>query len=386
MPLSTTQKKLLGAAALIAALAALIFIYGRWVRGDMTDFGVCYKAGGRMIAGEQLYTALDGHLQFKYSPPAALFFAPLSLLPKMTAQAVWFALSLIFLFFIFKLSTGFLPDTRPARALVVLAAVLVLAKYIGREIELGQVNFLILLALTLTLQLMLKGRYVPAGLLWAFSLFFKPYALVLLPYFLLKRRFKVLATGLAAFAAGLLLPLPFYGSQGCLALLQEWVRTLSQSTPVLFTVQANASLYAFFLKILPSRSAGTAKTLLIVSCFLLAAVILWLMRAGRRSKPPWPEVLEASFLFILIPMLSPLGWYYNYLYALLAVVILIHHFRRLPAGMRWALAVNFFIICAAPMAALGKTVYGIYMNNALAVVSYLFVLACLCVLRAKKIA
>ncbi len=109
-------------------------------------------------------------------------------------------------------------------------------------------------------------------------------------------------------------------------------------------------------------------------------------RARSAAKPPRPEVLEVAFLFILIPMLSPLGWYYNYLYALPAVVLLINGFELFPRWMRWALALNFFVLCAAPMGALGKAVYDFYMNNSLAVVNYLFVFACLVYLRSKKAA
>jgi hypothetical protein len=380
------KKRLLLGAALLAALAALAVVYKLWVRPDMTDFGVCYKAGSRILAGATLYTSADGHLQYKYSPPAALFFAPLALLPKAAAQGIWFGLSLLFLFFIFKLTVGLLPSRRAAVAPLVLLSILVMAKDIGRELELGQVNLLILLALVLSARLMTEGRDVPAGLLWGFSLFFKPYALVLLPYFLIKKKFKIPAVGLALFAAGLLLPVPFYGLSGGLELVLEWGRSLLKSTPVLYTVQANASLYAFFLKVLPGEPAAAARALLAASCLILAAVILALMRAGKRSKLPRPETLEVFFLLILVPMLSPLGWYYNYLYALPAVVLLLNDFSAIPKGLRWALAVNFVVIAAAPMGALGGAVYRVYMNYALAAVNFLSVLACLAVLRARRAA
>lgn len=377
------KKSLLLGAVLLAALVALVVVYGLWVRTDMTDFGVCYRAGGRVLAGGTLYTAADGHLQYKYSPPAALFFAPLALLPKSAAQAIWFGLSLIFLFFIYKLTLDLLPSRRAAIAPLVLLSILVMAKDIGRELELGQVNLLILLALVLSAQLMIKGRDAPAGLLWGFSLFFKPYALVLLPFFLLKKKFKIPAVGLGLFAAGLLLPVPFYGLRGGLDLVLEWGRSLSLSTPVLYTVQANASLYALFLKALPGEPAAAARALLAASCLILAAVILGLMRAGRRSNLPAPETLEISFLLILVPMLSPLGWYYNYLYALPAVVLLLNFFGAFPKGLRWTLAANFVVIAAAPMGALGGAVYDVYMNYALAAVNFLFVQGCLAYLRAR---
>jgi hypothetical protein len=369
--------------ALILALLASVYVL--WVRHDMTDFGVCYKAGGRILAGRMLYIASDGHLQFKYFPPAALFFAPLSRLPLGTAKPIWYGLSLAMFFLILSLSYDLLPVKRQARAVVMVLAVLSLAKFIGREIELGQVNFLIILALTLAIKYALQGKDIPAGLWWGFSIFFKPYALALLPYFLLKKKFKLAASGLVLFALGLVAALPFYGWPGYQAVLQEWAATLSRSTPVLFTVQANASIYSLFLKVLPAGSEHLARGLLIISCLILGGLVLWLMVAGRRKGLPYPEVLEISFIFILIPMLSPLGWYYNYLYALLATFVLINDIGRMPVWMRWAVALNFFLICVIPMGALSKTFFRIYMAYSLAVVNFLIVMFCLLYLRARSV-
>jgi len=373
------------ALGLAAILVALAFVYILWVKHDMTDFGVCHKAGGRILAGRLLYDASDGHLQFKYSPPAALFFAPLSRLSLETAKPVWYGLSLVMFGLILGLSTNLLPVKRKAWGLVVLLVMLAQVKFIGREVELGQVNFLIILALTLALKFMLDGKDILSGLLWGFSIFFKPYALVLLPYFLLKKKFKAVAVGLAFFGLGLLAALPCYGWPAYQAVLREWLSTLSKSTPVLFTVQANASLYSLFLKVLPAGSESAVRLLLIVSCAILAGLVLWLMRAGRGKGLLRPEVLEVSFLFILIPLLSPLGWYYNYLYALLATLILINDLGRMPTWMRWAVVLNFLLICLIPMGALGKPLFRVYMTHSLAVVNFLFVLACLLYLRAKRL-
>jgi hypothetical protein len=372
----------LGLAVILVALA-LVYIF--WVRHDMTDFGVCYKAGGRIVSGSLLYTAADGHLQFKYSPPAALFFAPLSRLPLETAKPLWYGLSLIMLAVILGLSYDLLPTRRKAWGGLVLAVVLAQAKFIGREVELGQVNILIILALILALKFMLDGKDILSGAWWGFSIIFKPYALVLLPYFLLKKKFKAVAAGLIFFGLGLAAAWPFYGWPAYREVIGEWVDTLSKSTPVLFTVQANASLYSLFLKVLPAGSESAARLLLIASCAILAGLFLWLMRVGRGKGLGRPEVLEASFLFILIPLLSPLGWYYNYLYALLATFILINDLDRMPAGMRWAVVLNFLLICLVPMGALGKALFHVYMTHSLAVVNFLFVLACLVYLRTRRL-
>jgi hypothetical protein len=109
------------------------------------------------------------------------------------------------------------------------------------------------------------------------------------------------------------------------------------------------------------------------------------MWTGRRKGLPRPEVLEVAFLLILVPMLSPLGWYYNYLYALLATFIVINDLGQMPVWMRWAAALNFLTICLVPMGGLGKALFHIYMAYSLAAINFLFVLFFLLYLRAKQL-
>jgi hypothetical protein len=76
----------------LVVVLSLSAVYVMAIRRDMTDFGVCYRAGGRFLAGEALYRAADGHLQFKYAPAGAMFYAPLSALPWEAAKALWFVI------------------------------------------------------------------------------------------------------------------------------------------------------------------------------------------------------------------------------------------------------------------------------------------------------
>src|SRR4030042_614194 len=84
------KKKAVCSMLILAAAVVLAGAYTLHIRKDMTDFGVCYQGGQRIVQGETLYREADGHLQFKYSPAAALFFAPLGLLPYDAAKAVWY--------------------------------------------------------------------------------------------------------------------------------------------------------------------------------------------------------------------------------------------------------------------------------------------------------
>jgi hypothetical protein len=364
----------LGAVLLTAAFYG---IYLGWIKHDMSDFGVCYKNGRRILDGETLYRISDGHLQFKYAPISALFYASLALLPWEVAKIIWYYLELILLFSVLWISYKLLPSPRKGPVLVLLPATLVLLKFIGRELELGQVNILILFILILMIAEVIRRKDATAGVLWGISLFFKPYALVFLPYFILKKRFKIVLAGGAVVLAGLLLPALNFGFQGNWIVLREWVSTLSHSTPELMAAGDTSSLYAFLWKVLPGHPDLWIKILWLVTGLAVGLLFLGMMRQGKTRALKTPEVLETSFLMILIPLFSPLGWFYNYLYSVLAIILLIQALPKFPPLWKYALIADLIIIGATLREVLGKDLFHFYTRKSLVVVNYLIVLAAL---------
>lgn len=384
VPMRPKRKAVWCVLGAVLLAGAFYGIYRIGVRGDMTDFGVCYRNGRRVLDGETLYRASDGHLQFKYAPVAAFFYAPLSLLPWEAAKVVWYYLELGLLFGIFWLSFKLLPDRPKKPALVLAAAFLVLLKFIGREIELGQVNLLILFLLTSMIALTTRRKDAAAGVLWALSLFFKPYALVFLPYFLLKKRFKLVLAGAGVVLAGLALPALDYGLRGDWGVHGEWISSLSRSTPALTAAGDTASLYAFLWKALPGHPQLWVRILWIVFGLALGVLFLVMMGAARKRLRPAPEVLESAFLLILIPMASPLGWYYNYLYSAPAVILVICSLRELPKLGKWVVVADLIMIGASLSEVLGKSLFDFYRSYSLVVVNFLVGLAALAYLRLRR--
>ena len=362
----------------------LIIIYIFWVKKDMSDFGVCYQAGKRIMMGETLYRAADGHLQYKYSPCSAVFFSLFSLLPQEAAKLIWYALELILLGIVYVVSYGLLPHKLKPKGWVIGLSFLVLLKFTAREIELGQINILIIFLLLMVLVALLKKKDTGSGVLWGVSLLFKPYALVFLPYFLLKKRIRVILFGMSTVLVGLLLPSLFYGMRGNIVVLGEWRQSLSLSTSPLLSVYDNASLHAFFLNIVPSENRDLAWVFILGLAVLTGAAFLWLMGKGKKAGLQKPEVLEFSYLCILIPLLSPLGWYYNYLYSLLAVVVLLNDFESFPSLGKFFLVMNFIVIGASLREILGKEAFRFYTGYSLVALNHLIILFFLFYLRLRQ--
>lgn len=370
----------------ILLAAAFYVIYLGFVKRDMSDFGVCYRNGERILAGETLYRVSDGHLQYKYAPVSALFYSGLALLPYPAAKVVWYYLELILLSGGFWIGYRILPSKKKGAWFVVGLGVAVLAKLIGREIELGQVNILIIFLLMAMIAAFLKKKDGWAGAAWAVSLVFKPYALIFLPYFILKKRWRLIGWGAGVLAAGLALPIVAFGVRGNFLVLQEWFSTLSKSTPGLMAVGDNASLYALVWKLLPGDQPGAAKIIWLMFGLAAAAVFLGMMRAGRKSSIPAPEVLEASFLMVLIPFLSPLGWFYNYLYALPAVLLVLGRWPDIPRLWKYVLAADLVLIGATLREVLGVALFRFYTHNSLIALNFMVLLAGLAALRARRTA
>lgn len=365
-------------------ILSLLVIYWFWVRKDMSDFGVCYRGGERIREGETLYRIADGHIQYKYSPGSAVFFSYFSLFPYEAAKFLWYVLELSLLFFILHFSYDLLPLKQKKKSPVILLSFLVLLKFLAREIELGQANILIAFLLMMVLLAVLKENDIGGGFFWGFSLLFKPYALVFLPYFILKKKFKLIASGVGLALLGFISPVIFYGFKGTMAVLVDWQQTLSQSTGTLLDSYDNASLHAFFIKIFSAYSREVAWIFIALLVFLLSCSFLWMMYVGKKERLKKPEVLESAFLLILIPLLSPLGWYYNYLYSLLAVVFLFNSIGRFPPLLRYVLIVNLVIIGITLRELMGKEAYRFYTHNSLVAINYLIVLFYLFYSRIRK--
>lgn len=372
---------LIAAAGLL--LAAVLFLAK--INEGMVDFNVNYAAGDRLLHGETLYRLSDEHYQYKYAPFCAMLYAPLAVLPPSAARAVWYALILVSIAGLIHLTARLLPDAgKKSAGTFALLAALVLAKFLLRELQLGQINAIItvlLMAMVFNLEKNegkpSAGRAAAAGLLWGLATAMKPYAAIFLPYFILKRRWNVLATGLAVFGLTLIAPAIYYGFTGNLAVHQEWIASLSASTPALFDSQDNVSLLAMLTKWM--SNPGLAQLLYLLLVPALALVVLFTIHRGRgldRAMVP-----EMFLLLLLIPLVSPLGWDYTFLSALPAVALLLRHFRDLPGALRVLLAANLGVIALSLYDLLGRRAYAAFMNASVLTVSFLLIAALMVYLR-----
>jgi hypothetical protein len=380
------SKKRFRAAALILIIVSLATLFWFRARKDMVDFEVNYTAGARMRAGETLYRQEDGHYQFKYAPFSAFLYVPLSVLPPDAAKAVWFLVVLSSSILLFALSSRLArTEPRPARILRVLPP-LILARYFLRELQLGQINALITVLLVGMTALLIRrksdracGPEGTAGILWGLSSALKPYSLIFLPYWILKRKMIVLFSGLFVLAAAIAAPALYFGFPGNIRVHEEWIRSLSRSTPSLLSSQDNVSLIALFTKW--TGRPAFAQAAYPAGLALIAGLILFLMFRGKRLSRP--EILESALLCALIPIVSPLGWDYTLLSSVLAVTLVLEHFSVLPRAGKALLVANFLVMSLSLYDVLGRSLYAKYMALSVPTVNILILVGFLAWLRIK---
>lgn len=348
----------------------------------MRDFEVYWTAAGRALAGEPLYRAEDGHYQFKYLPAFALLATPIALLPLGAAKAVWFVISVALLTAVVWMSVEVNPRLRRPPWVLAAIVVVVMGKFFGHELVLGQVNLLFAATILAALMLLQRERLAGSVALLLFAVVVKPYAVLFLPWIAWYRRERALAAMAVGLVIILLLPLLSYPAHAALELHREWWLTVTESTAPNLTNADNVSLAGFFAKWLGSAGAANIAAGVTGSALLvLAAAVIWMGRdiAGR-------EVLEGSLLLTLIPLLSPQGWDYVFLIAAPAVAVFANYDAQLPRAWRMGTWFAVATIGLSLFDILGRRNYATFMAWSVITVCFVVLVGSLATLRRRKIA
>jgi hypothetical protein len=384
---------------LVSLIFLLLFVFK--VRNNMKDFEVNYKAGGRFAVGETLYQVKDGHYMFKYLPFSAFLYLPLSFLSLDIAKFIWYSIVVFCSFYLFYLSRKIIRPEGKSLYLFIFTP-LVLAKFVLREIQLGQINAVVTVVLLIMILFMTDGsreqgaaspssltsqkknnlkKEIFAGIFCGLATALKPYALIFFPYFLVKKKFIPFLSGLGFLILTLLLPSFFYGFRGNLILLNEWKSTLSRSTPIYFTSQDNISVISLFAKWNQNQTLSLVLAGAVAA--LLAALVLVLVLKGRGMGRA--SILECSILLVLIPLVSPLGWDYTLLISALGVMLAIQNFFSYSKLWRIFLALNFSVIALSLYDLMGRKLYSKFMSWSVITINFLILIGYLAYLRFKKV-
>jgi hypothetical protein len=361
---------------------AITAIYLIKIQHWMVDYEVYRKTAIRVVGGEPLYRESDEHYQFKYLPAFAVLTIPLGLVPDRVGRAIWFFPSVLLLVVLLRTTYRVIPDPRRRKWVLIATTWVLLAKFYAHELQLGQVNILFTTLLAGAAWQMRQNKEWRAGFLIAAAVVVKPYAVLLGPYLLARRKLpSILSFGIGMVIA-LLLPVIFYGVRGNFVLLSEWWRTVTETTAPNLADFNNVSALSVFSRALGYGPLAKALALGVSLVLLGTAVAVFMKRRGIAS----PEGLEIGLLLTMIPILSPQGWDYVFLLSTIATMYLVNYRDDLPQPFRGVVMAALIVIGFLIWDVVGRVVYRFAMHASMITWCYLIVIAGLAALRFRRTA
>jgi Glycosyltransferase family 87 len=294
-----------------AWLAIAIYLVGLGIAAGLrtqADFNTYYRAGGRVLAASAIYPPTDSE-RFLYAPIFAIGFAPLAALPLKAAQLVFYLFN-AFAFVELIIGAGVLlfGRERQLSAPLIVIPVLLCFRFIGNNIEHGQINLLTLPLLVWAIIKAEESRPWRAGLMLAAAILIKPFGLLVAAYMLVRGRFSTLACTAVWGIVLLLLPIFIFGFHGWSEQTTAYVQAVSSMTTRYRTMLTNQSAVSAVARLFEPVSSADANSTMPVALgmgfeFALTLTALgWVWRSGNRDR------IALAALFCVIPGFAPISW------------------------------------------------------------------------------
>jgi hypothetical protein len=212
---------------LIVVSAVAIVLLGVVFTRNLIDFPVYYAAGRSLISGRaDLYSpdfALGSVMDYRYPPFFLIILYPLWLVPYSAAAYIWFTISAIEVACAVLIVIRTFPALRKTKTLALLV-VLAVAQHFVMVLHYGNAHLLVVALMFGSFYCVLWKKDLAGGLLMALAITIKVTPVLLLPYFVLKRRWKLLlAVGVFLVVLNLV-PSAYFGFRANNELLATWYR------------------------------------------------------------------------------------------------------------------------------------------------------------------
>lgn len=325
----------------LAFASIALVIYDARISRQMPEFAASRAAATRVLAAEPLYGQPNAP-NFSHLPIVALVFAPFAGLGADVGEAIWFALSMGLMASMLRWSVRGLPERRLKEPLLIALTGVAMASFFVRELVLGQPHLLmgaLLIAAILIIQIDLRRA---GAVLVGIAAWIEPSTLVLLPWLGFTQGVAAAAATAAVFAAGLTVPVLWYGWSGNLALLNAWFHAGGPAVPE--RAVTDPSIAAFWTRWIGTGAVATGAILLSTIDALAAAWLVWIRRRAIHA----PDYLEFAQLLILIPLFSPQGRDHLLLLATPGIVFTIDRWQEHQPVWR-GLAASAIVMLALPI-------------------------------------
>jgi alpha-1,2-mannosyltransferase len=281
---------------------------------------------------------------FSNLPVLGWLYVPFILVGEEWAGWVWCALGIAVLFWAWALLVRSVRLDAPRAALLLF--LFLVSGPIVNSLREGQSSHFIFLFLIVGLMLWRSKRHHAAGLAFGASALFKLPLLLLGIYFLLRRRWTIVAGGATTIGAAAVLSLLLFGIDGNISWYQEWVAPFLGGYIPAFNVQSvdgfltRLSMGEEFLihwdpPLAPTLFHRIARSCILVALFGGSFFLIW--RANRRAPmatkdggPSPRDLLEFVLIINLALITSPISWTHYYVWLLILWALYLGDVLPLP--------------------------------------------------------
>lgn len=318
-PVTPRQRRLLLAAVALFALSALISCLTHWW-DHYIDLQV-YRNGARVwLDGGELYGPMpaigDIALPFTYPPLAALFFAPLAVMPLGLAEIVVLVTSIgslgITLWLVLARLRPELDRVSVLTAVIAAVALAQMLEPVRQTFGFGQINLVLMAAVAL--DCLTRKPFWPRGMLIGIAVSIKLIPAGYLLFFLLRRDWKAAGTLVASAIGAVGVGFLFFPRDS----VQYWFETLADTGrigPPYFAGNQSLKGLAFRLGV-PDAAATVLWIGLAAVAVALAA--LWMHRLLAAGAIVPALLVNAAALLLI----SPVSWSHHWVWIAPALLVL----------------------------------------------------------------
>jgi hypothetical protein len=336
-------------------IAVVLFLFiaflGRYEtkmpKRNFADFYVNYYTAQKLVKGENIYDdqayRKDKVANFKYPPIVALVFYPLGFLAKNAAAVSWFTINYILIILFFYWSSRLIFDLglkNRSRNWIYFISSLFTLRFFAHNFDEGQVNFLMMATLTLSLFLLRRRKIFRSGLALGFSSLVKYMPAIFLPYFLFKRRIKVILCFFAAIAAFFILPALILGFEYNAFLQKSFLPFLCKTSLDFnsMSTHENQSLIAMFMRYFSTLSEYKVNILslsqlhlgfLIGAAFTFLYMVALFPSAKFKKGSQFLETIDYGMLFICVALFNPNAWIHAFIFLAFPFMVCLYYLFKI---------------------------------------------------------
>jgi alpha-1,2-mannosyltransferase len=322
-PLISSRRPSLTYVALAGVVGALVWLrWGGIRKGIWVDLDVYIRGAAAVMRHEPLYSVSVHGLPFTYPPFAAVLYIPLEMLGDLGARWTLTVASIVCYVVVVVVCARRLRMSLAIAALVGLAG-LAFEPFL-RTILLGQIN-LVLLALVVVDCLVVPARY--RGMLIGLATGIKILPGAFIFFLILKREWWAVGRALAAFAVTVAVGAVFASADSWLFWSGGFIN-LSRWGPEAVIGGDNQSLSAVFMRL----SHDISPPWILVLLMSVTALTLGLV-AAKREIDSGNEVNGLVCIGIASLLASPISWTHHWVWAVLALLVLVQSRYRVAAAV-----------------------------------------------------